>query len=223
MDYNAGTKVEVCTNEEGYRGAWFEGTVVSYKGGGIHKVEHENFENERKEPLKEDFHFTQIRPRPPKIKTKNWKVDNPVEIYDCHCWWRGIVSEVLPAGYYRVYFPEYGEKVYHMLAMRTRREWRNGKWSRPGCWPLPQRDIERQLDSVVQAPPVKRVRIRVKGPSESAGPSGVPTPKMSGVDIPSCSTGKSLEVSEKFSDLQSRVAALENIVGVMQRQLNALL
>ncbi|GLJ17532.1 hypothetical protein SUGI_0304870 [Cryptomeria japonica] len=172
MDFNNGMKVEVCTNEEGYRGAWFEGTVVFNEGGGIYKVQHEKFENERKEPLVEDFHFTQIRPRPPKMNIKNWKVNDPVEIYDKHCWWRGVVSELLPDCYYSVHFPEYGEKVYCRSAMRVKQEWHNGKWSRSSSLSL-KRTIEKELDYVTQNSPVKRMRIRVKGINEGVGQGAV--------------------------------------------------
>eukprot|EP01018_Ginkgo_biloba_P023965 Gb_40212 [translate_table: standard] len=131
MKFENGFRVEVCSNDPGFAGAWFEGVIVSHDGL-AYKVKYDKFVTDEGQPLVEGMDYSQIRPAPPDKNIKNWSAGDAVEAYDSDCWWRGVVSRVLPGKHYCICFPDSStEKSYHYSKLRSRQEWQKGKWSIP--------------------------------------------------------------------------------------------
>lgn len=128
MKFKDGMRVEVCSFEAGFEGAWFEGIVMSFEGGSC-KVLYDKFLTDDGEPLVERLNCSQIRPRPPQTNIKNWAIGDGVDAYETDCWWRGVVSQVLPGKQYSVYFPDSKSvSTYHRSNLRSRQDWHDGKW-----------------------------------------------------------------------------------------------
>ncbi|GLJ46977.1 hypothetical protein SUGI_0991490 [Cryptomeria japonica] len=70
MEVSVGMKVEVCSEEERFRGAWFEETIIAF--GNDSHVKHTFFfqydkfitEDLNGEPLKEEVYLKNMRPIP---------------------------------------------------------------------------------------------------------------------------------------------------------------
>ncbi|GLJ17947.1 hypothetical protein SUGI_0315050 [Cryptomeria japonica] len=97
MKVKIGTKVEVCSEEEGYGGAWFEGSVIGFGNGRKKRtffVRYEKFvaEDLNGEALVEEVCLKNMRPIPPyKRMPKNLSAGIAVEALDSDCWWRGFI------------------------------------------------------------------------------------------------------------------------------------
>lgn len=128
MKFKDGMSVEACSLEAGFEGAWFEAIIMSCEGG-FCKVLYDKFETDNGDPLVESLDCSQIRPRPPHSNITNWAIGDGVEAFETDCWWRGVVSQVLPGQQYSVYFPDTkAECTYHRSNLRSRQDWHDGKW-----------------------------------------------------------------------------------------------
>lgn len=150
--FTSGTEVEISSDEDGFRGAWYEGTVVRP----IPKKQRRNDDDDDdddssnnlrvlveyktlmadkkgKRPLKETMSLVQLRPRPPpEMRRRRFKVSEEVDANYNDGWWEGVVMEVLSDGRYSVFFRGTRDQLeFEESQMRIHREWANGEWNPP--------------------------------------------------------------------------------------------
>ncbi|KAF3670574.1 hypothetical protein FXO37_08474 [Capsicum annuum] len=141
-----GTEVEISSDEDGFRGAWYDGTVMRP----IFKKQRKNNEDDEggdskirvlveyktlmadkkgKKPLKETMSLVQLRPKPPPERRRKFKVSEEVDANYNDGWWEGVVMEVLSDGRYSVFFRGTRDQLeFEESQIRTHREWANGEW-----------------------------------------------------------------------------------------------
>lgn len=130
MDLRKGKKVEACSSEEGYGGAWFEGVIVAgCRGHGQCKIQYDKFVADDGKPLVEKVWASEVRPIPPPRRLPlRCSIRDTVEAYDTDCWWRGVIVK-LEVKICLVYFPDTGTiKAYGRSFLRPAQEWIEGKW-----------------------------------------------------------------------------------------------
>ena len=97
MNFNNGMKVEVCSDEDGFQGAWFPGTIIGHVANAPRPkffVQYDNFITDEftQESLIEEFFAHDIRPRPPIISLLQYiPLDLAVDVFENDSWWSGIV------------------------------------------------------------------------------------------------------------------------------------
>jgi len=130
-----GRRVEVCSSEEGYGGAWFEGVILTFTTGGRRcKIRYDKFVTDDGKPLVEEVWLhSEVRPIPPHIQLPlHCSVGDAVEAYDTDCWWRGVIvkaSEGAEEDLWVVYFPDTCTlKAYPHSELRPAQEWLRGEW-----------------------------------------------------------------------------------------------
>ncbi|MCD7448608.1 hypothetical protein HAX54_044862 [Datura stramonium] len=145
--FRNGAEIEISSDEEGFRGAWYEGTVIRP----IPKKQRSNNKEEScqslrvlveyktlmadkkgKRPLKETLNLIQLRPRPPLERPRRFNVSEEVDAYYNDGWWEGVVMEVLGDGRYSVFFRGTRDQLeFEESHIRVHREWANGQWTPP--------------------------------------------------------------------------------------------
>lgn len=130
FEVKPGTLVEVCSDEEGFKGAWFSATLVEVKGEGKLVVEYDSLLDEDSSLLREDVDILQMRPRPPKTaEVAQFEVLDEVDAYYNDGWWVGVVSKVLGDSKYIVFFRNSNEEIeFQDSQLRLHQDWMNGKW-----------------------------------------------------------------------------------------------
>ncbi|KAL5700779.1 hypothetical protein ACHQM5_026187 [Ranunculus cassubicifolius] len=138
-EFSKGMLVEVCSDDQGLRGAWFVATIlqsIPRKKKALIQyhtlITSSSSDEERSKPLKELVDFINLRPIPPKGSNFRFNLSDEVDAYHNDGWWEGIVTRVLEKDRYLVYFRcgkeeiEFGEEE-----LRVHREWVNGNWIPP--------------------------------------------------------------------------------------------
>lgn len=151
-----GSQVEVCTDEEGFTGAWFEAVILdpnplppssspssSTRSGSKKKnakvyVEYVNLlsDEDGHKPLRELVDPDFIRPRPPSPSpsqtAKGFELYDVVDAFYKDGWWTGVVTRLLDSFRYTVTFQNPPDELEFGLSdLRFHRQWLNGKWVRP--------------------------------------------------------------------------------------------
>ncbi|GLJ08124.1 hypothetical protein SUGI_0081710 [Cryptomeria japonica] len=116
MEVSVGMKVKVCSEEEGFRGAWFEGAIIAF-GNDIHDkntffFQYENFitDDSNGEALVEEVYLKNMRPIPPYKKMLiDFSPGFVVEELGTDCWWRGIIMN-------KFISPFDGEEIFQIYA-----------------------------------------------------------------------------------------------------------
>ncbi|KAL8130552.1 hypothetical protein V2J09_019707 [Rumex salicifolius] len=127
-------KVEVSLDDEGFRGAWFSGTVVKSPTKRSKKVviEYDTLVSEKDEtmPLRDSVDLVKVRPVPPRESVRTFKVSEEVDAYFNDGWWEGIIISVIGQdSRYSVYFRCSGEQIeFPESDLRLHREWVHGDW-----------------------------------------------------------------------------------------------
>ncbi|KAH9331084.1 hypothetical protein KI387_003192 [Taxus chinensis] len=140
MEVIVGMRAETCSDDEGFRGAWFEGTVITISThAGTCKFQYDKFVTENRAPLVEDVCVKNMRPIPPyKPLPLNCSIGDAVEARDKDCWWRGIIVKKLQSSptatteLLSIYFPDTRTvKAYPRSALRPAQEWLGSgqKWT----------------------------------------------------------------------------------------------
>ncbi|OVA16728.1 Agenet-like domain [Macleaya cordata] len=135
--FSKGAEVEVSSEDEGFRGAWFVGTVIRTvnKNKKILIEYHNLVENEKtKKPLREFIDVVNVRPRPPQESSnQGFNVSDLVDAFHNDGWWEGVVTKVLKKNArYSVYFRDSKEQIeYSQSELRCHREWVDGSWDPP--------------------------------------------------------------------------------------------
>ncbi|KAK8663398.1 hypothetical protein V6N13_083219 [Hibiscus sabdariffa] len=135
-----GREVEVTSDEEGLRGAWFTCTVLKLpedktKGNVLVQYKH-LLEDDNQTPLTESVELSFIRPVPPELKIpgdKCFGVKEVVDAFHLDGWWTGSISEVLDnLNRYIVSFPDPPEEIeFSSSSLRPHWKWSNGRWVKP--------------------------------------------------------------------------------------------
>lgn len=149
--FSNGAEVEISSDEDGFRGSWYEGIVVRpiQKKQRTNKDDDDDDESSNKlrvlveyktlmadkkgkRPLKEAMTLVQLRPRPPPERRRKFKVSDEVDAYYNDGWWEGVVMEVSSDGKYSVFFRGTRDQLeFEESRIRIHREWANGEWTPP--------------------------------------------------------------------------------------------
>ncbi|KAL9234904.1 hypothetical protein vseg_009719 [Gypsophila vaccaria] len=129
-----GARVEVSSDEDGFEGAWFAANLVEVVDNDKFVVEYcDIMTDDHSGLVKEEVDSLHIRPCPPtttpdKLKLKLKLYDEVDALYN-DAWWVGIITKLLPASKYQVYFRTTAEQmVFHLHQLRPHLDWANGKW-----------------------------------------------------------------------------------------------
>lgn len=135
--FKKGAEVEVSSNDVGFRGSWYVGTVVRQPQNDKSKevlVEYKTLmksESSTKR-LREEVELVQLRPVPPPEKHLKFKFSEEVDAWYNDGWWEGIVTELLGGDKYAVFFRGTREQLhFRARELRLHREWVYGKWVPP--------------------------------------------------------------------------------------------
>lgn len=133
--FKKSAKVEISIDEEGFRGAWFPGTVVKQPAKNDKKVlvEYDTLlADNGTTPLKERVELVQIRPIPPRESKRVYELNEEVDVFYNDGWWEGVITQVLEDNQYSVYFrPTREQNDYKDSDLRLHREWVNENWVPP--------------------------------------------------------------------------------------------
>ncbi|CAI0390642.1 unnamed protein product, partial [Linum tenue] len=95
MKFTQGMQVEVTTDEDGFKGAWFAATIIEPSGEDEYLIEYKTVTNDDDtEFLREDIRACNIRPCPPEIiVVDGFKVMDEVDAYYNEGWWVGVIAK----------------------------------------------------------------------------------------------------------------------------------
>ncbi|CAI0459582.1 unnamed protein product [Linum tenue] len=134
VKFTQGMQVEVTTDDEGFKGAWFAATIIEPSGEDQFLIEYKTLTNDDDtEFLREEIRTCHIRPCPPEtIIVDGFKVMDEVDAYYNECWWVGVIAKVLINCKYMVYFKDTDEKItFKQADLRPHQDWLYGKWVVP--------------------------------------------------------------------------------------------
>lgn len=137
-----GSEVEVSSDEEGFKGAWFGATIIQYPTSSASRnrktkralVEYKTLVTEDGlEPLKEYVDLAHIRHLPPAMDNQQDFVEGDVVDVDYRDgWWTGVISKVLGDSKYRVFFENPPDVIeFEHKNLRFHQDLIRGDWIRP--------------------------------------------------------------------------------------------
>ncbi|KAK3194331.1 hypothetical protein Dsin_025641 [Dipteronia sinensis] len=140
--FQKGTEVEVTSDEEGFKGAWYRAIILesvpkstSKKRKKAH-VEYKSLVTEDGSgPLTEYIDSAYVRPLPPQEDSTNevFEVNDVVDAFYRDGWWTGTVRKILEDGKYRVYFDNPPDLLeFEGKDLRAHWDWNDGNWVRAG-------------------------------------------------------------------------------------------
>ncbi|KAJ4828629.1 hypothetical protein Tsubulata_040500 [Turnera subulata] len=135
--FEHGTEVEVTSDEEGFRGAWFTATIVGPAGQDSLMVQYLKLvTDDGSAPLREIAKMQHVRPNPPCLNLDcAFKQFDKVDAWFNEGWWEGVVLEVLDGSKYVVYFSYSCESmVIEHSELRPHQDWVDGKWIKDQCF-----------------------------------------------------------------------------------------
>ncbi|XP_073314284.1 protein AGENET DOMAIN (AGD)-CONTAINING P1-like isoform X1 [Primulina huaijiensis] len=134
-NFSPGTLIEVCSNDEGFEGAWFTATVVKDLNNEKYLIEYQNIYDDKEDTklLREEVDSRQLRPYPPDIGiVDRFEVREQVDALYDGVWWVGVISKVRKNDKYSVWFKDADEILsFEHSDLRVHQEWINGKWVIP--------------------------------------------------------------------------------------------
>lgn len=140
--FSKGAPVEVSSDEEGFRGAWYLATILEMPPKSASKKRKKAFvryktllADDGKSPLTEHVDPGYIRPLPPNEKgnaQSGFEVNDVVDARYRDGWWTGVVRKVLEKSKYRVYFDNPPDVIeFDRKDLRVHWDWIDGNWVRP--------------------------------------------------------------------------------------------
>ncbi|OMO78839.1 hypothetical protein CCACVL1_14069 [Corchorus capsularis] len=137
-----GSQVEISSNDKGFRGSWYTGTVIRRAAQSSRKnpsaannylVEyHELLNKAATKPLRETLNAGDLRPLAPRETSRKFKFGEWVDAYNDDGWWEGYITEELDNGNFHVYFKGSKEQLeFREDQLRLHREWVDGSWVPP--------------------------------------------------------------------------------------------
>ncbi|KAF5739912.1 hypothetical protein HS088_TW12G01124 [Tripterygium wilfordii] len=163
--FKPGSPVEISSNEEGFRGSWFTGTVIGLASPGDPSRLHVEYtslfvDEEGTAPLREIVDTVMLRPVQPPEKEREFKFDEEVDAFHSDGWWEGVITKEEGEGRFTVYFRRSKEEMeFGKEQLRLHREWANGAWKPP----FEEENVKPNQEKVENLPLVEEVK-----PSESA-------------------------------------------------------
>ncbi|GLJ44361.1 hypothetical protein SUGI_0929520 [Cryptomeria japonica] len=135
MEVREGGDVEVASDEDGFRGAWFSAKVVKKEKGHV-VVEYRELRSDKDESkaLREKVALRHLRPPPPSFSPPplHYALYQEVDAYDNDGWWVGVVTKLLADNYYLVYFMQTNEEIqFHHSQLRPHFDFLDNKWFQP--------------------------------------------------------------------------------------------
>lgn len=129
-EFKKGKMVEVSSDDEGFRGAWFVATIVDIVGKGRFQVEYRDLTtNDGTQLLKEEIDARFIRPFPPQIPfSGSFKQFQEVDVWYNDGWWEAVVLEVLNSRECLVSFINRDVLKFEICKLRPHQDWFGGKW-----------------------------------------------------------------------------------------------
>ncbi|PKU72383.1 DUF724 domain-containing protein 3 isoform X2 [Dendrobium catenatum] len=138
MDFKTGDEVEVCSDDEGFRGAWYEAKIVrSMPRLNRYTVVYDSIveETDASRNLRETVDAAYVRPRPIFARDGVFAIQQPVDAFCNDGWWEGVVSGLLGSvrrAKYSVSFPSTGDVMEFLPSeLRPHLDWVNGEWVDP--------------------------------------------------------------------------------------------
>ncbi|KAK3199289.1 hypothetical protein Dsin_022704 [Dipteronia sinensis] len=131
VKFSKGTVVEVSSDEDGFKGAWFAAKIIEPAGDRKYLIEYESLRtDDDKEFLREEIDTLHIRPPPPEtVMVDSFNRLDEVDAAYNDCWWVGVISKVLSNSRYIVYFRESNEELqFEHSDLRLHQDWIDGKW-----------------------------------------------------------------------------------------------
>ncbi|XP_068660305.1 DUF724 domain-containing protein 8-like [Aristolochia californica] len=140
--FSEGAAVEVCSDEPGFFGAWFEATVLRKIRKRRLSVEYDELveEDDESKPLREVVDLSSVRPCPPPVgANRKFAVHDKVEAFLNDGWWVGEVARVVDEARYIVKFVDDEQLEIKEADLRIRLDWVDGQWVHPSrldglCW-----------------------------------------------------------------------------------------
>jgi hypothetical protein len=161
-NFKIGQEVEVSSDEEGFRGAWFVGTILqSNLQNSQFLIEyHTLLEDDGQSPLKELINTPYIRPKPPSLlDPPNFRVNDFVDALHLDAWWPGLISRVLPSYEFLVTFKDPFEQIiFSGYSLRYHQDWRNGVWIQSQFQEMDWKDVAGLDSEMVNQSRAKRTR-----------------------------------------------------------------
>ncbi|XP_050367438.1 DUF724 domain-containing protein 3-like isoform X2 [Argentina anserina] len=139
--FTVGSEVEVRSDEEGFKGAWFRATIVhspppssaAAKKKKKALVEYKTLVTEDgSQPLKEHVEFGYIRPLPPHVADQDLEVGHLVDADYRDGWWTGVVHTVINKNSrYSIFFENPPDVLeFDRDRLRLHQDWVEGIWFR---------------------------------------------------------------------------------------------
>lgn len=140
-----GKEVEISSDDQGFRGSWFLGTIVGPATRTRTDSSHTNnkfivqyltllADTGSGKPLRETLDLAQLRPPAPRELDRDFLLSDEVDAYHNDGWWEGVITDVLDNDRYSVFFRPTREQLdFHKSSLRLHREWKwkYGKWEPP--------------------------------------------------------------------------------------------
>ncbi|XP_062002904.1 DUF724 domain-containing protein 6-like isoform X3 [Rosa rugosa] len=140
--FSVGSEVEVRSDEDGFKGAWFRATIVQSPAASSASkkkkralVEYKTLvtEDGSQQPLKEQVDSAYIRPLPPHVADQDLEYGHIVDADYKDGWWTGVIDKVVKKNSkYRIFFenpPDFLE--FERDRLRLHQDWVAGFWVRP--------------------------------------------------------------------------------------------
>lgn len=138
--FSSGSEVEVRSDEEGFKGAWFRATIVQSPASSASKkrkralVEYKTLVTEvGSQPLKEQVDSAYIRPLPPLVSDQNLEEGHIVDADYRDGWWTGVVHKVIKHNSkFSIFFENPPDVLeFDRDRLRLHQDWVAGIWVRP--------------------------------------------------------------------------------------------
>ncbi|KAL1545974.1 protein AGENET DOMAIN (AGD)-CONTAINING P1-like [Salvia divinorum] len=136
--FKKGAEVEINSDDDGFRGSWFVGTVIRAPKDESSKVlvEYKTLTEDEagKRPLREPLRLVQLRPPPPQENRPAFEFSDEVDAYYNDGWWEGVITQKFEGkDKYTVFFRGSREELsFTASQLRLHREWaKGGRWVPP--------------------------------------------------------------------------------------------
>lgn len=133
MKFQKGMLVEVSSDEDGFKGAWFAATIIRLVGTSFCVEYHNLRADDETALLQETVDPIHIRPVPPETccGPDPLRLLEEVDAYYNDGWWAGVVSKVVGKKRYVVYFRQWKEEMeFKHNELRPHFDWVGGRWIR---------------------------------------------------------------------------------------------
>lgn len=141
--FTKGSRVEVISDEEGFKGAWYIATILDpnpKKKPQKLYVEYQSLlDEDGSKPLREFVNLEFLRPIPPPEpeKTQCFQLNDVVDALYRDEWWTGVIIRVLDNSRFVVDFQNPPDLIeFGVSELRVHRQWVCGKWIQPEKKPM---------------------------------------------------------------------------------------